>query len=185
MADSEDKVRMAELGRGLLSLCVLLLVLAVMGLISLSIVWNASKFMVAELGSTDEMIGAIRSTLILTGFVPALYLVSAAALFYSNSRVAIWLTIGAVLFANFRSLVQLAQLTQGTSPTSPTIWLLVDLTILVGIIGYLLTSKDVERVYKFGARHFLTVGLRDFWHRGRGRRTHEQSEAVRLDETFK
>lgn len=185
MGASEDKVRMAEMGGGLLTLCVLLLVLAALGLFSLSVAWNASNAIIAELGSSDETNGAIRNTLIMTALVPALYLASATGLFYSSSRFAIWLTIGAVLFANFRSLVQFAQLVLGTSPISPTIWLFVDLAILVGLIGYLLTSKDVERVYKFGARHFLTVGLHDLWQRGRGRRTHEQSEAVRLDETFK
>lgn len=174
---------MQEMGAGLLTLCVVLLLLAAMSIITLVIVWNYGNEIIAQYG--DEASGAVFYQKLLAALKPLLFLASAAALFFSSKRMAVYLTISAFIYNSYGTAIQLFHAVMGISQVPFNIFGLLNIAALIAAVGYLLLSKEVERVYEIGTRKLLTRGIANLWQRGRGRPTSQEIEADRLNDTFR
>ncbi len=179
---SEDKARLSELGGGIITLCVALLALAVLSIAQTVLVWRVGQNHLAEYG--DDLAGMVYYKTALTALNVVLFFVSAAALFVSNSKWAVILALGTLVFANFGSLMVLMHRVSVNYWSSLSIWELIGYAIFFSMIAFLLFSKDIERVYQFGSRRFFTHDLVNLWRKGRNRPSLEDSEADRLNNTF-
>lgn len=183
MAWADDKQRMAEMGRGPMLLCGLLLILAVAGIYQIALVWGVSRDFEATYG--DGLAGAILRTKIFTIVNVVLFVSAAFGLFFSNSKAAVYLTIFTLAFTEYRSPFALYSSVVHRQIDVFLLFRVLDVLILLVPTVYLLTSREIDRLYHPGTRKLLMIGLPARWNRLRGRPTAEEAEAMNLNETFK
>ena len=183
MGWAEDKARVMELGASLTGLCAVLIALAVFGIFNTALVWRLGADLIAQYG--EEVRGLVWSKTAWTALGPVLLLVSACALFYSNARIAPLLAILAIAYVSYGALSLAIGFLFGSAwrPLGP--WDIADIAIATAVIGFVLVSKDIERVYHTGTRKFLSHDILNLWRRARSRPTLEETEATRLHDTFK
>jgi hypothetical protein len=183
MSWAEDKQRMSELGTGLLVFICLLLVLSVLSMVQMFFILKAINQMPAEF--TSEVPGKILWYKISAVVNVILYLFSALALFFSSDRKAVFFTFTAILFCQYPLISGFSNALISKNFAALSGFAIIDFAILLGSIGFLLFSSDVERIYQTTSRKLLTRGVANAWKRIRGRPTVDEVEAASLDRTFK
>jgi hypothetical protein len=183
MGWAEDKKRIAELGPSLTSLCAVLVALAVLGVWNTFMVWRLGADFIGQYG--EEVRSIVFAKTAWTALSPLLLLVSACALFFSSARAAPVFAILAIVYVAFGSLSLIMSTLTNSAWRPLNFWDAFDAAVAVAIVSFLLVSKDVQRVYGTSTRKFLTHDIVNLWRKARSRPTLEETEAVRLQDTFK
>jgi len=180
---TEDRQRMAEMGPGPLLLCAFLLCLAVFGVYQMALVWRISEQFEAAYG--NDLAGMIMLQKALAVARVVLLVAAVFGLYFSNSRMAVYFAVLVLIFSQYRAVAGLYSSVTSGRINIYSLLQCIDVVCLLVPVAYLAISKEIDRLYRPGTRHFLTVGVRNGWQRLRGRPTANQVEAIMLDETFK
>lgn len=186
MGWAEDKERINELGIGITMLCGVFLIFTILTIWQTKLVWDLGREYINNNGDySGEISRLVIYKTLLTALNPVLFFASALGLFFSNSKLAVYFAIGTVIYPSYGSLFNIIKTVLGLDHFPIEMTDITNLIILLSIIGFLLFSKDVQRVYKFNSRRLLTRDISNLWRKGRNRPSVEESEAASLHETFK